>query len=354
MEPSNNRFPNLELLDWYQRVKRDLPWRETADPYRIWLSEIILQQTRVDQGLPYYERFVQRFPTIAHLALASEDDVLKLWEGLGYYSRARNLHATAKHIHFGLADEFPNTYDTILKLKGVGPYTAAAIGSIAFQLPVAAVDGNVMRVVSRYFGIAESIDEAPTKAKLTNLAQAILTVSDPGAHNQAMMELGATCCMPSAPHCKVCPIAGSCTVNEQGLQSLIPVRTKKTKVRDRFFYYMIPVLNGNTVLNRRAQGDIWHGLYEFPLVEFSERRSVQDALSAVQFGQEFTVQYVSQEFKHVLSHQRIYATFIIADVNSVKSFGGKAVSVTELGSFAMPRLITRYLEQNRFANDVEV
>jgi A/G-specific adenine glycosylase len=354
MEVSTKRFPNRKLLDWYDRSKRDLPWRETSDPYRIWLSEIILQQTRVDQGLPYYNRFVQQFPTVAELALASEDDVLKLWEGLGYYSRARNLHETAKHIHFDLGGIFPSTYESILKLKGVGSYTAAAIGSIAFQLPVAAVDGNVMRVVSRYFGISESIDEGPTKTKLANLAQEILAVSDPSAHNQAMMELGATCCTPSSPNCPHCPIAAGCAANTGGLQSLIPVRTRKTKIRHRFFYYLIPLLNNTTVLNRRPEGDIWHGLYEFPMVEFSEKWSVEDAVAVFELGNGSTVLRVSEEFKHVLSHQRICATFIVARVASLKDFGGNEVTITELDSFAMPRLITRYLEQHPFANDVEV
>ena len=187
-----NTFPNTELLKWYESVKRDLPWRDTKDPYKIWISEIILQQTRVDQGLPYYERFVAAFPKVEDLANANEDDVLKLWEGLGYYSRARNLHFTAKLVSNELGGRFPDTYKQLLELKGVGPYTAAAIGSISFGLPVAAVDGNVYRVMSRYFGITESIDETATKKQITELANEVLSKQDAGCHNEAVMELGAT------------------------------------------------------------------------------------------------------------------------------------------------------------------
>lgn len=347
-------FPGQALVSWYDDVKRELPWRKTSDPYRIWLSEIILQQTRVAQGVPYYERFVKTYPTVRDLANASEDAVLKLWEGLGYYSRARNLHAAAKHVSQQLKGEFPNTHAGLLELKGVGPYTAAAIGSIAFNLPVAAVDGNVYRVLARYFGIADSIDETSTKKQIADLAQEVLDDSNSGDHNQAMMELGATVCTPKQPDCDSCPLQKSCVGFSQGAQSEIPVRTKKTKVRNRYFYYCIRSVKGKVEIQRRGGGDIWQGLYEFPFFEPENKLKDEEILEWVGVSEEDVVVSVSQEFKHILSHQRIYARFVMVRSASKRKGNYTWVSVNDLRNFAFPRLINRYLERSTFVIDGEV
>ncbi len=338
-------FPKRELLDRYQRTKRNLPWRDTHDPYRIWISEIILQQTRVDQGLPYYERFVAAFPTVQDLAAASEDEVLKLWEGLGYYSRARNLHFTAKLVTDRFDGSFPATYSGLLELKGVGPYTAAAIGSIAFGLPVAAVDGNVFRVLARYFGIVESIDETETKKRITELSNAILTEDQPGNHNQAMMELGATVCTPLDPQCHECPVNRLCTAFAEDLQRELPVRTKKTKVRDRFFYYTVRISNDEVAISKRGSGDIWQGLYEFPLHESDSRLEEDEVLRSLHLSSNDVIVGISTEFKHILSHQRIFARFILIKSDSFGSPLDTRVKLGQLKEFAFPRLINRFLEK---------
>lgn len=347
-------FPNSRLLDWYDRVARDLPWRESSDPYRIWLSEIILQQTRVDQGLPYYERFVESFPTVHELAAASEDAVMKHWEGLGYYSRARNLHFTAKHVSNDLSGNFPSDHIGLLSLKGVGPYTAAAIGSIAFDLPVAAVDGNVYRVLSRYFGIQESIDETSTKKEISRLAQEVLSLERSGDHNQAVMELGATVCLPKNPVCQSCPLSESCVAKRLHIQSSLPLRTKKTKVRERFFYYSVWVHDNKVALSRRGEGDIWQGLYEFLLQESDKRISESEILSMLNVDLNGQVESISREFKHVLSHQRIFSRFVVQKHDSKPEGDFIWVPKNELRSFAYPRLINRFLESSPLVIDEEV
>ncbi|MCF8276308.1 MAG: A/G-specific adenine glycosylase [Flavobacteriales bacterium] len=345
MKDEINLFPRTKLLEWYHSVKRDLPWRESKNAYSVWLSEIILQQTRVDQGLPYYERFVTAFPTVEALASASEDEVLKLWEGLGYYSRARNLHYTAKHITSNLGRKFPDSYDGLLSLKGVGPYTAAAIGSISFGLPNAAVDGNVFRVLSRYYGILESIDETATKNAITKMANDVLPKENSGDHNQAMMELGAIICTPTKPRCEVCPLAIGCSAFSNQNQNELPVRSKKTKVRERFFYYMVVLSDAGVPITRRGSGDIWHGLYEFPLLETARRLDETEMLSELNLRNDDVVMEVSNEYKHILSHQRIFAKFILVKSNSFELANFVSVEVEKLKDFAFPRLINRYLDQ---------
>jgi A/G-specific adenine glycosylase len=350
----NNEFPNYQLQMWYKDVKRDLPWRENKNPYSVWISEIILQQTRVDQGLPYYNRFLERFPTVHDLADASEDEVLKLWEGLGYYSRARNLHATAKIVSREMEGEFPSTYKELLVLKGVGPYTAAAIGSICFDLQVAAVDGNVYRVLSRYYGIQESIDETSTKKLISELANGIVDSGDSGNHNQAMMELGATVCTPKAPKCTECPVADSCVALRENLQLQLPIRSKKIKVRARFFYYLIPVFKGYTAIRKRGEGDIWQGLYEFPMVESDRKLDDNEVLKSLEIRSEDLVKSISEEYKHILSHQKIYAKFVCVESELIKNSNFNKVKVAKLRSFAFPRLINRYLEKENFVIDKKV
>ncbi len=347
-------FQNQNLLDWYGEVKRDLPWRNTNDPYLIWVSEIILQQTRVDQGMPYYLSFAKRFPTVHDLANATEDQVLKLWEGLGYYSRARNMHHTAKFVSTELKGTFPKEYDKLLQLKGVGPYTAAAIASIAFNLQNACVDGNVTRVVARYFGITQPVDQTPVRKQIDALAHEILSKKFPGEHNQAMMELGATCCSPISPRCDICPLRGGCSAMIQNLQSSIPIKSKKTKVRDRYFYYLVFFDGKSTILRKRSAKDIWQGLYEFPLIESEKKWSEEKMIQTLSLPHDHQILSVSKEFKHVLSHQRIHAKFVMVGIKSLKQIKGMEVKTDDLGEYALPRLINRYLENETFAIIAEV
>lgn len=353
-ELKNSPFPNADLLEWYEGAKRPLPWRQTKDPYLVWVSEVILQQTRVDQGIPYYLRFVDRFPSISSLALAKEDEVLKHWEGLGYYSRARNLLFTAQYIHTELNDNFPETHEGLLKLKGIGPYTAAAIGSIAFNLPLAAVDGNVYRVLSRFYGIMESVDESSTKRKIELIAQHILQRACPGDHNQAMMELGATVCTPIDPKCNACPLQGSCTSERLKLQSTLPLRSKKTKVRIRYFYYQVSVCNDETLIRRRETKDIWQGLYEFPYIESQKKLSDLELIELLKPTDSDVVVSISSEFEHLLSHQRIFAKFVLIRTERLRMSDLMRVKVSKLSSFAFPKLINRYIDQQGLAIDGEV
>lgn len=347
-------FPNAKLLQWYDGAKRNLPWRTTKDPYKVWISEIVLQQTRVDQGLPYYMRFISAFPKVEKLANADEDAVLKLWEGLGYYSRARNLHFTAKRVAKDLGGIFPDTYKRLLELKGVGPYTAAAIGSICFNLPVAAVDGNVYRVLSRYFGIADSIDETATRKQITKLANDVLAKQHPGDHNQALMELGATVCSPTNPNCDCCPLKVSCKAYAENLQSELPVRSKKIKVRDRFFYYSIFVCDDEVLISRRSSGDIWQGLYEFPLVETDSKINGSEIVEKLDLSSKDVVLNISSEFRHILSHQRIFAKFVLIKSGSFEPSYYRRIKLQELQNFAFPRLINRYLEKENLVIVKEV
>ena len=255
------------LLSWFAREGRDLPWRRTRDPYRIWLSEVILQQTRVAQGLEYYLRFTERFPDIAALAAAPEDEVLKLWQGLGYYSRARNLHAAARQVMSRFGGVFPATYGEVRALPGVGDYTAAAVCSIVYDAPCAVLDGNVYRVLARLFDIGIPIDTTAGKRTFAELAQLQLDTSRPGLYNQAIMDFGALQCTPAQPRCGDCPLAGRCLALAAGTVGVRPVKQGRAKVRDRWFNYLHVTCGGQTLLHRRGGGDIWQGLYEFPLIE---------------------------------------------------------------------------------------
>jgi len=262
-----------QLLFWFKNNKRDLPWRETSDPYKIWLSEIILQQTRIVQGTGYYHRFTELFPDIKALALASEDQILAAWQGLGYYSRARNLHHTAKFIvkhHNGI---FPKSYSQLLQLKGIGKYTAAAISSIAFNQPYAAVDGNVIRVLTRYFGIEEPFDDSTTRKKIEEIANQLLDQGKPGDFNQALMDFGSMVCKPSAPHCNICPFAQECLARLENKTDTIPVKAKKVKQKERFFHFFLFVCSKNEeitfFIQKREKNDIWRNLYQLPLIETS-------------------------------------------------------------------------------------
>ena len=345
-----NNF-SVTLLTWYSHYKRELPWRDEKDPYKIWVSEIILQQTRIAQGWDYYLRFVERFPTVMALANAAEDDVLKQWQGLGYYSRARNLHAGAKHIADVHQGKFPRQYEDILKIKGVGEYTAAAIASFAFNLPFPAVDGNVFRVLTRIFGIHTPIDTNTGKKEITVLANQLIDKKQAGVFNQAIMDFGSLQCTPANPDCVSCCFSVSCVAKQQNLQSFLPIKSQKTKTRTRYFYYLHLRNHGKTMIQKREKQDIWKGLYEFPLIESERELQLDDILSDVFLKKMLTntsctVEAVSTLYKHQLSHQLIVAQFITLvvvkgdiDIEPPLLF----IPETEINKYPVARLTERFL-----------
>ncbi len=341
------------LLIWYKDKARDLPWRTTNDPYKIWLSEIILQQTRVDQGLSYYKKFVARFPKVEDLAAADLDEVLLMWQGLGYYSRARNLHQASQTIVKEYNGRFPVSLGEIKKLKGIGDYTAAAIASFAYNFPAAVVDGNVFRLLSRYFEVSTPIDTSAGKKEFDNLASKILNLDYPGLHNQAMMELGATICTPKAPKCNSCPLESGCGAYATGNIFDYPVKKGKINQRVRHFYYLILLNTGNVIIQKRVGKDIWEGLFQFPLIETDKKLNDHDLLIAVNDhvlleNSEYVIESISRETKHILSHQVIHAKYItirLGDQMPEITNSYQVVKFTSLNEYAFPRLITRYLEQ---------
>jgi len=334
------------LMDWYDRHKRDLPWRHTRDPYKIWLSEIILQQTRVAQGLPYYLAFAKQYATIKKLAIAPQDEVLRLWQGLGYYSRARNLHACAKKVVDEYNGEFPDIYEELLKLPGVGTYTAAAIASFAFDEPVAVLDGNVFRVLARVFGIEHDIASPAGKKFFFEKANELISKEKPGVFNQSVMEFGALQCTPVNPACTSCPLARMCVANAQNLQTQLPVKLKRTKVRTRYLYYFVIRKGEQLFLRKRESGDIWNGLYDFALQEESKSLSAQ-LLSKKYFLK--SKDQISKEYKHILSHQKLVVRFIEAEKMATlkknrKASGLKLYSKKQVEQLPKPVLISRYLQ----------
>jgi len=347
-------------LEWYPLNKRDLPWRNTSNPYIIWLSEIILQQTRVAQGLPYFERYLETYPTLEDLAVAPSEEVMRLWQGLGYYSRARNLHDCAKDLHYNNGGNFPENYAELLKLKGVGSYTAAAIASFAFEEPVAVVDGNVFRVLSRYFGIATDITSTRGKKEFEQLANRIIPQERPGEFNQAIMEFGALQCVPKNPDCENCPLKISCFAYHKSMVGELPVKAKKLKIRERYFQYYHIVCGEYTVVKKRAEGDIWQGLYDFPLEEGEEflknNSNLPQFLNHIlNFG---TIDVIIDEhiYKHILTHQRIFANFVKFVVDEKSRFGlerwvscnnFQLVDLADLENLAKPRLILKYLNEEK-------
>lgn len=339
------------LINWYTERKRDLPWRKTKDPYPVWLSEIILQQTRVDQGWPYWEQFMESFPTIQDLAKAPEEKVLRLWQGLGYYSRARNLHATAKHIAFELNGSFPSTYSEILKLKGVGPYTAAAIASICFDEPTPVVDGNVFRFASRYFGIKDDISKGPTRKIFESILKDEISLKHPGAFNQAMMEFGATVCSPS-PGCSDCLFQLDCYAYNKKEQKILPVKTGKTKVRDRHFNYVVFKSGDSFLMKERIEKDVWSGLFDFFLVEDQmDEETVLVGLRDRLGVSRLSLVHVSEPMIHILSHQKIHARFFEIEIDFddcekvIQNSSLKSFSIEEVLNLPKPKLIVNYLQR---------
>ena len=358
------QFFREHLLAWFAQNHRPLPWKGEKDPYKIWLSEIILQQTRVEQGQPYYLRFTTRYPTVHDLAEAPEDEVLKCWEGLGYYSRARNLHAAAKYIAGELGGKFPDTFDSIRLLKGVGDYTAAAIASFAFNLPHAVLDGNVYRVLARFFGIETPSDTPAAKKEFSALAQELLPTDRAAGFNQAIMDFGATQCTPQQPRCTVCPMQANCSGFRTGKVSILPVKSKKPARKERFFIYLAATFKGNTYIRKRSGTDIWRNLYEFPLYEADalppdNHSIVQEALgyffpAGLPAGA--SVGAVSGPYRQTLTHRLITAVFceVHFSDNTPENVFNQFPFDDCIASFktemkkniAVPRVIDWYLQEN--------
>lgn len=340
---------------WYEQNRRLLPWRESNDPYIIWVSEIILQQTRVVQGLDYFNRFVCRFPDVTSLAEAEEDEVLKYWEGLGYYSRARNMHTAAKEIMERFGGIFPSEYVDVLSLKGIGEYTAAAIVSFAWNKPYPVVDGNVYRVLARLFAEETPIDSPRGKKLFYAFASELMNDKYPARHNQSMMELGALQCVPRNPDCGICPLKNYCAAFASGKVNLFPVKQNTTKSRNRYFHYFYIIYNGKVLLLRREKQDIWKGLYEFPCIETKEQMDFADLQSTVDFHHLFDqtgrldINVELLNVKHVLTHQVLFATFYKVRIERMSDSLQNYLQILpkDMDLYAVPRLIHIYLDKLR-------
>lgn len=354
IKPVNYCEIQLLLLNWFDENKRDLPWRNTSNPYLIWLSEIILQQTRVAQGLDYYLRISERFPDVNSLAFANEDELMKLWQGLGYYSRARNMHSCAKQIVEIFDSVFPTEYEQIISLKGIGTYTAAAISSIAFNKPYAVVDGNVIRVLSRLFAVDEDVFNGKGKKIIENLANELLDKINPGQFNQAMMEYGALYCVPQNPDCENCVLRKFCRAKALNKVDLIPVKKKNIEKRIRYFQYTIPVFEWNnkffTLMKRRENKDVWKNLFEFPLVEEADKNNFDFHQDLLPFFDKL-LHLDSVNFVHILSHQRIEAVFNVYRCNLKNTEripeSYQIISMEDVDKLAVSRLVEKGFQSIR-------
>lgn len=341
------------ILRWFRENKRDLPWRSTHDPYLIWLSEVILQQTRIEQGLPYYHRFVERFPTIQDLASAEESEVLKLWQGLGYYNRARNLHYTAKTIVNHYNSEFPKDFNELKKLKGIGDYTASAVASMAFDLPHAVVDGNVNRVLARIFGIKKATNSTAGQKIFKKTAQDLLDDDNPGTFNEAIMDFGAIQCMAANPHCLICPLQSYCYAFQENVIQQLPYKAPKSQKRTRYFHYLVLPLNEGIWLKKRTEKDIWENLYDFPLIETKEDVYIGKAMLQEHLSTNLTPEWMG-EYRHTLTHQNIIGRFYKLKRlnNTKKSANYTFASWKELYLYPFPRLIEKFFQKN-FPNSIK-
>jgi len=346
-----------KLLKWYGISKRDLPWRNSKNPYYIWLSEIILQQTRVDQGMPYYLKFVEKYPDIHLLANASEEDVLRTWQGLGYYSRARNLYKCAKTLVQNYKGNFPSTRVELEKLPGIGPYTSAAIASLAFGKKEAVVDGNVIRVITRLYGIKDDISNQKTKAQIITIVDDLIPESSPDQFNQAIMEFGALQCTPKNPNCEICEFKGNCTAQVKGSQHKIPFKSQKPKKRTRFYNYFLIEINGDFLLRKRIKNDIWKGLFEFFMIENDsdvQPDHFQFPKNLIEQKNDWEISSESKLFKHILSHQIIMCKFFNIDTDKNFNFNPmdwpeyKLYSKEEIDALPKSILINKYLEEELF------
>lgn len=346
-KPIDNQAFSHQIIRWYQQNPRDLPWRNSSDPYKIWLSEIILQQTRVAQGLPYYEAFTKAYPTLKDLALAPEEEVLRLWQGLGYYSRARNLHFCAKYVWHELGGKFPNTYSELIKLKGIGSYTASAISSFAFGEAKAVVDGNVFRVLARYFGISTDIASSSAKKEFETLANQLIPQDIPGEFNQAMMDFGSRLCTPRNPECNSCPVKNGCFAYANNLIDSLPVKINKVKIKERNLNYLVIRCEKDWVWNKRGSGDIWEGLHDFPQ---------EENVSSELLG-EVSKKPIPKKYRHLLSHQKLEVNFSEIEVPEgsreklsrwCENQGYLLISESEIDYLAKPKLIVNFLKDQGF------
>jgi A/G-specific adenine glycosylase len=340
---------NDELLHWYRHNKRELPWRNSSNAYIIWLSEIILQQTRVEQGMPYFYRFLERYPDVSSFAAADEAEILKLWQGLGYYSRGRNMLKTARMISEEFNGIFPTSYNQLIKLKGVGEYTAAAIASFSANEAKAVVDGNVYRVLARYFGITEPINSTQGKKIFQATADDLLNKQSPGLHNQALMEFGAMLCKPKNPACGICPVKQGCYAFFHNAVSALPVKLNKLKIRERYLNYFLVTGNHTLLVNKRDDKDIWANMYDLPLIETTSMLPVGELLSSAEvleyFGSDIKINEISDTKKHILTHQRLYVRFIKVQGSPLKfKPGWQYSSVENLGKLALPKVIFIFLK----------
>ncbi|MGE4287878.1 MAG: A/G-specific adenine glycosylase [Salinivirgaceae bacterium] len=337
------------LTLWYQKNMRDLPWRQVKNPYITWVSEIIMQQTRIAQGLPYFNRFIEKFPTVEHLANASIDEVLLLWQGLGYYSRARNMHQTAQTIVTDYEGTFPKTARQLQKLKGIGEYTAAAISSFCFNEKVPAIDGNVYRIISRIYDVQEPVDKAKGKNLIYNLVSKLLPAQNCGEFNQALMDFGAMVCTPRQASCNICPLALKCQAKFNGTVEERPVKSTITKVRQRYFVYVVVTDGKNILIQKRDKNDIWKGLYQLPLFEFEKSMDADTflALPKVKESQSINSLVLLDGFEpatHKLSHQTIHAKFLLFGSSRLPQINGyKSILISNFDAYAFPKLIERYL-----------
>ena len=347
----DKRYFTIKIAKWYLENRRPLPWRETTDPYYIWLSEVILQQTRVVQGLPYYQRFIERFPSVQDLAAADEQHVLRLWQGLGYYTRARNLHKCAKTIVEAFNGKFPATSSALEKLPGIGCYTAAAIASFAFSEKVAVVDGNVFRILSRIFGIDVPINSPDGKRVFDQLANDLIDPDQPALHNQAVMEFGATFCTPANPRCNECPFNETCVAFKHQMVTMLPVKTPKKKPRRRYFYYLVLEKDNNILMKKRSGKDIWNGLFDFVLVEKTRAIKPEAVIADKAYESWFRKSdgvKISRSYKHILTHQTIHCRFIRLNADPSLTLAEENLSFysrAEIADLPKPALITRFLEE---------
>jgi len=351
-----------KIISWYKINKRNLPWRHTRDAYKIWLSEIILQQTRIDQGMNYYLKFVQKYPNISQLASASEEEILKLWQGLGYYSRARNMHKTAKLISNNHNNIFPDNFEEIIQLKGIGEYTAAAILSFAYNKPYPVVDGNVKRLLSRLFGIKIPIDSNKGHKKVKDIASNLIDKKNPSEFNQAIMEFGALFCQPNNPDCNHCIFKDECYAFKNKEVANLPVKTNKIKQRKRYLHYLLINYNVKIYLNKRTTKDIWQNLYDFPCIEkkspVARNKMLEEISQSLDLTtKQFFIKSISKDYKHILSHQIIHARFYCLEITNKIHF--KAISklddnfsildnIKEISNYPIPRLIEKYLTETYF------
>jgi len=374
---SDKYYFSNALLHWYKKNKRDLPWRNTENPYFIWLSEIILQQTRVAQGLPYYLNFVSKYPDIQSFASAPSDDIMRMWQGLGYYSRARNMQETAKIIVEKLNSKFPTNFTELIELKGIGPYTAAAIASFSANEAVAVVDGNVFRVLSRIFGIETDIASHSGKKQFQELATSLLPPDKSSDYNQAIMQLGALVCLPKKPHCLECPVASSCVAYFEGKPDKYPVKSKKLIIKTRFLYYLIPETTTTTTpvfyLKKRAEGDVWQGLYDFPLIESKVALTTSELIASIlnlllpndlatnTLTYQSAINGISSQIKHQLTHQRLNVSFIKLNKIILPDFeiwcsknGYLAYEMEATEALPKPILIANFLSKKSEINNLTI